>query len=113
MLAQKYDNALSHFAIKDIAFLFIPYINFCYFKKKQYFCAKLYKMLKLLLLTLGILASAILLMSVRVLLKKNGRFSSEHISHSRVMRQRGIGCATSQHRQGRKARKTAVNVKEL
>ncbi len=71
------------------------------------------RMLKMLLLTLGIIASAILLMSVRVILQKNGRFSSEHISHSKAMRQRGIGCATSQHRQGRKGRKTAIDVKDL
>ncbi len=71
------------------------------------------KMLKLLLLTFAILACALVLLSVRVILKKNGRFSSQHISHSKAMRERGIGCATSQHRQSRKNTKTAINLKEL
>ncbi len=70
-------------------------------------------MLKVILLTIVVVLSAMVLLSVRVILKKDGRFSSKHISQSRAMRDRGIGCATSQHRQSRKAKATAIDMKDL
>ena len=53
-------------------------------------------MVKTLLLTLGIVAAAMLLLSVRVLLKKGGRFHSLHIGQSKAMRERGIHCVQAQ-----------------
>ncbi len=70
-------------------------------------------MLKVILLTIVVVLSAMVLLSVRVILKKNGRFSSKHISQSKVMRDRGISCATSQHRQSRKAKTAAIDIKNL
>ncbi len=70
-------------------------------------------MTKILLCTLLVVALSIILLSVRVILVKNGRFSSKHISQSKAMRERGIGCATSQHRNQRKHRQTAIDVKSL
>ncbi len=70
-------------------------------------------MIKVLLLTLGVVLVAIVLLSVRVLLVKNGRFRSIHIGDSKAMRSRGIGCVQSEHRKARKTRKTAINVKDL
>jgi hypothetical protein len=58
-------------------------------------------------------AIAILLLSVRIILKKGGKFSSEHISSNKRMRQDGIRCATSQDREARRAKKTKLDVKEL
>ena len=37
-----------------------------------------------------------LLLSVRVLFKKNGRFVKTHVSQSKAMRERGITCVQSQ-----------------
>lgn len=43
-----------------------------------------------------------LLLSVRLLLLKNGRFVNTHVSGSKAMRQRGIGCVQSQDRAARR-----------
>ncbi len=68
---------------------------------------------KLLLLTLFVVAIAIVLMSIKVILVKNGRFSSMHIGDSKAMRKKGIGCVQSEHRKARKQSKNAINVKDL
>ncbi|NLV53809.1 MAG: hypothetical protein GXY64_11205 [Bacteroidales bacterium] len=39
---------------------------------------------------------AVLLLSVRILLKKNGRFVKTHVSQSKAMRDRGVTCVQSQ-----------------
>lgn len=66
-----------------------------------------------LILVIGIVALSLLLLSVRVLLKKNGRFSSQHISESKAMQQRGIHCATAQDREARKNNVNRINTKEM
>jgi hypothetical protein len=50
---------------------------------------------------------------VRVLLKRGGKFSSEHISENKRMRQDGIHCATSQDREARRRAQQKLNIKEL
>ncbi len=37
-----------------------------------------------------------LFLSVRILFKKNGRFVKTHVSQSKAMRERGVGCIQSQ-----------------
>lgn len=54
------------------------------------------KMWKILLFCVIIVGIAVLLLSVRVLLKKNGRFVKTHVSQSKAMRERGITCVQSQ-----------------
>lgn len=49
--------------------------------------------MKLWLLTLVLLALAVILLGVKVLFVKGGRFPSGHVSHSDALRERGIGCA--------------------
>ena len=58
--------------------------------------AKLKKMLKLFALTLAIIGISILFLCVKLLFKKNGRFPNTHVSGSKEMRKRGIGCVQSQ-----------------
>ncbi|MBQ9666386.1 MAG: hypothetical protein IJV33_07935 [Bacteroidaceae bacterium] len=53
-------------------------------------------MLKLVIFSLIFVAIAVLSLSVRVLLKKNGRFVKTHVSQSKAMRDRGITCIQSQ-----------------
>lgn len=55
-------------------------------------------MLKLLLLTLGICAASTLLLSIRVILQRGGKFSSLHIGQSPDMRKKGIHCVQSMDR---------------
>ncbi len=53
-------------------------------------------MLKVFLFTVIILGVCMLFLCIRILLKKNGCFPNTHVSSSKAMRQRGIGCAQSQ-----------------
>ena len=65
------------------------------------------------LITIAAVAVAILLLCVRVLIKKDGKFSSEHISENKRMRQDGIHCATSQDREARRHANKKLKVDEL
>ena len=50
-------------------------------------------MLTTLLFTLIILAISVLLMSVKILLKKGGKFPNLHIDGNRALAKKGIYCA--------------------
>ena len=69
--------------------------------------------MKSLLIVTGLLLAAFVLLSVRVILKKNGHFRSMHISDSKAMRERGIGCVQSQDRQAQHDKRTKIDVKKL
>jgi hypothetical protein len=56
---------------------------------------------------------AMLLLCIRIILKKDGKFSSQHISENQRMRQDGIHCATSQDRAARKDKQTRIDVRQL
>lgn len=70
-------------------------------------------MVKTLFLTLVIVAAAMLLLSVRILLKKGGRFHSQHIGQSRAMRDRGIRCVQAQDLEARLPNPMAVDEKSV
>ena len=53
-------------------------------------------MLKIFIFCVIIIGIAVLLISVRILLKKNGRFVKTHVSQSKAMRDRGVTCVQSQ-----------------
>ena len=55
-------------------------------------------MLKTFLYCVLIIAICMVFLCVRILLKKNGRFVKTHVSQSKEMRKRGIGCVQSQDR---------------
>lgn len=65
-------------------------------------------MWKTFLLCVAFLAAAMLLLSVRVLLKRNGRFRSLHIGQSKAMRDRGIHCVQAQDFEARVPNPMAV-----
>lgn len=65
-------------------------------------------MLKTLLITVLIVAICMALLSVKILFKKNGRFPNTHVSGSKAMRQRGIGCVQSQDREAQVANSHAI-----
>ena len=58
-------------------------------------------MIKTLLLTLLIVAVAMVLFCVKLLFKKNGRFSSQHVHDSPALRKMGIHCVMDQDREAR------------
>ena len=53
-------------------------------------------MLQTFILCVLILGICIVMLSVQILLKKNGQFVKTHVSQSKEMRKRGIGCVQSQ-----------------
>ncbi|MGV8963956.1 MAG: hypothetical protein ACOH2V_11345 [Candidatus Saccharimonadaceae bacterium] len=55
-------------------------------------------MLQTIIISIVLLAIAIMLMGVRVFFIKNGTFPNTHISNSPAMKERGISCATSQEK---------------
>ncbi|MBO5133316.1 MAG: hypothetical protein IKL19_03870 [Paludibacteraceae bacterium] len=50
----------------------------------------------ILLLTLGIVAVAILLLGVRIFFTKNGKFPNSHVGGNKAMEERGIYCVQTQ-----------------
>ena len=52
-------------------------------------------MLKLALITLGIVALSVLFLCIKMLLKPGSKFGSTHIGGSKAMRERGIHCVQS------------------
>ena len=58
-------------------------------------------MIETLLLTVLIIAIAMALLCVKVLLKKNGRFSSQHVHDNPGLRIQGIHCEMDQDREAR------------
>jgi hypothetical protein len=54
-------------------------------------------MLIILLMTVIILSLCVVLLSVGILLKKNGTFPNMHIEGNQALRKHGIQCAKSQY----------------
>ena len=55
-------------------------------------------MLKTLLLTFIIIVICVVLLCVKVLLKKGGRFPNTHIEGNKPLAKKGIYCAKTEHR---------------
>lgn len=62
-------------------------IRFIYLQSESTF------MIRILLITFVILAVAIVLLGVKVLFVKGGKFPSGHAGDSPALRKKGIGCA--------------------
>lgn len=60
--------------------------------------------------TIGLIALAVLLLSVGVILRKDKQFRSQHLSQSDAMRQRGIGCVLSEDRKARRSAARKMNI---
>ena len=70
-------------------------------------------MLKVVIITIIAIAISIVLLAIRIIIQKDGKFSSEHISQNQRMRQDGIHCATSQDRENRKKQQKKLNINQL
>ena len=68
-------------------------------------------MFKALFVSIIIIAAGMLLLLVKVLLRKDGSFSSQHIHDSQAMKERGIHCVLDQDREMRTKSRFAVNEK--
>jgi len=65
-------------------------------------------MIETLLITTLIIAIGMAFLLVKVLFKRNGEFSSQHIHDSEAMKERGIHCVMDQDREMRQKSKHAV-----
>ena len=54
-----------------------------------------------MLISLAVVAVAFALLSIKVLLKRNGKFSSQHIHDNPGLRKQGIHCVMDQDREAR------------
>ncbi|MBQ7238065.1 MAG: hypothetical protein IJS20_04655 [Bacteroidales bacterium] len=66
-------------------------------------------MIQTLLISGALLAIGMILLLVKVLLRKNGTFSSQHIHDSEAMKERGIHCVMDQDREMRNRRMLKLN----
>ena len=58
-------------------------------------------MIETLLISVLIIAIGMALLLIKVLVKKDGRFTSQHIHDSEAMKERGIHCVVDQDREAR------------
>lgn len=58
-----------------------------------------------------IIAIAMSFLCIKVIFRRNGSFSSQHIHDSEAMRQRGIHCVLDQDREQRQRSRLAVSEK--
>ena len=68
-------------------------------------------MIETLLITTLIIAIGMAFLLVKVLFKRNGEFSSQHIHDSQAMKDRGIHCVMDQDRELRTKSRFAVSEK--
>ena len=68
-------------------------------------------MMKILLTSTLIIAIGMVFFLVKVLFRKNGTFSSQHIHDSEAMRERGIHCVIDQDREMRTKSRYAIDEK--
>nr|WP_091964237.1 hypothetical protein [Prevotella sp. tc2-28] len=68
-------------------------------------------MLKILLLSTLIIAIGMTFFCVKLIFRKNGEFSSQHIHDSQAMKDRGIHCVMDQDREMRTKSRFSVNEK--
>lgn len=58
-------------------------------------------MIKLMLISLALIAVAFALLSVKLIFRKNGKFSSQHVHDNPGLRKQGIHCVLDQDREAR------------
>ena len=70
--------------------------------------AKVVKMNEIIAISTLIIAISMAFLCIKLVFRKDGRFSSQHIHDSKAMRERGIHCVMDQDREQRTANRLAV-----
>lgn len=68
-------------------------------------------MLEIILIAVLIVALCVVLLGVRIFFVKGGKFPNSHVSGSKALRKRGIGCVQSQDREAQ--RKPRFSIAEM
>ncbi len=61
-------------------------------------------MIETFLISMLIIAIAVILLCVKIILRKNGKFSSQHISDNAALKKQNIHCVLKQDKEERLAR---------
>lgn len=69
-------------------------------------------MFELILFAAIIIAICVVFLCINIVLKEKGEFPKSHVSSSKAMRDRGIGCAQSQDRMARMENPHAIKETE-
>lgn len=64
-------------------------------------------------IVIGLVGLAVIGLCIRIILKKDGRFSSTDIGRSEAMRKRGISCIRTQDAKERIKNKNKIDIKKL
>ncbi len=70
--------------------------------------AKLNKKMKLTIFSVLIIAISMILLAIKLVLKRDGKFPKLHIDESEAMKSRGIQCAVKQDVEARKSVKRRI-----
>ncbi len=65
------------------------------------------------LILVPLLLVCVFILGHRVFLKKDGTFPNTHVGRDKNMRDRGVGCATSQDREAQNESKYKIDVNNL
>ncbi len=68
-------------------------------------------MIEILLSTTLIIAISMAFLCIKLIFRKNGRFSSQHVHDNAALRRQGIHCVMDQDREARRRRRTAIKEK--
>ena len=71
--------------------------------------AKVVKMNEIIAISTLIIAISMAFLCIKLVFRKDGRFSSQHIHDSKAMRERGIHCVMDQDRELRTRSRLSVN----
>jgi hypothetical protein len=66
-------------------------------------------MVEIIAISTLIIAISMAFLCIKLVFRKDGRFSSQHIHDSKAMRQRGIHCVMDQDREQRTRSRISVN----
>lgn len=67
----------------------------------------------ILLVSLSLVAVAVLLLGFRVFFTRDGKFPQTHVGGNKNLRDKGINCHTSQHYEAQRHRNLADRIKEI
>lgn len=70
-------------------------------------------MLTTLLFTVIILSICVALLAIKVIVKKGGRFPDTHVGGNKALRERGVCCAKTQHKEAQSYKDLSERMKEL
>ncbi len=73
--------------------------------------AKVIKMIEITVISALIIAIGVAFLCIKVIFRKNGSFTSQHIHDSKAMRERGIDCVLDQDSEMRQRSRLAVSEK--